>query len=85
MNDIEKMKWTSGGGRIWIVLLGCLLGAGVNGLAEATDAASRRPNTIFIAADDPNMWVGPLGFNRAQTPNLDRLAAREVTLTNAQS
>jgi arylsulfatase A-like enzyme len=41
-------------------------------------------NVLFIAVDDLNHWVGHLGRNRqAKTPNLDRLAARGVTFSNA--
>ncbi|MFM7037241.1 MAG: sulfatase-like hydrolase/transferase [Planctomycetaceae bacterium] len=41
-------------------------------------------NVLFIAVDDLNHWVGHLARNRqAKTPNLDRLAARGVTFSNA--
>ena len=43
-----------------------------------------RPNVLLIAVDDLNHWTGPLGRNKQiQTPNIDRLAARGVTFTNA--
>lgn len=43
-----------------------------------------RPNVLMIAIDDLNDWVGPLGGHpQAQTPAMDRLAARGVTFTNA--
>lgn len=39
---------------------------------------------LFIAIDDLNDWVGPLkGHPQVKTPNMDRLAARGVTFTNA--
>jgi arylsulfatase A-like enzyme len=42
------------------------------------------PNVLFIAIDDLNDWVGPLGGHpQVQTPHLDRLAARGTTFTNA--
>jgi arylsulfatase A-like enzyme len=45
---------------------------------------SPRPNVLFIAIDDLNDWVGPLGGHpQVKTPNLDRLAARGTTFTNA--
>ena len=52
---------------------------------EAAGAASaRRPNVLFIAIDDLNDWVGCLGGHpQAQTPNLDRLAARGTLFSNA--
>ena len=45
---------------------------------------SVRPNILFIVADDLNDWVGCLGGHpQAQTPNLDRLAARGTLFLNA--
>ena len=43
-----------------------------------------KPNILFIAVDDMNDWITPLG-GRAdmQTPNLDALAARGMIFTNA--
>ncbi|MFT5469182.1 MAG: choline-sulfatase [Verrucomicrobiales bacterium] len=47
-------------------------------------AQSERPNVLFIAIDDLNDWVGPLGGHpQVQTPHMDRLAARGTTMTNA--
>jgi arylsulfatase A-like enzyme len=44
----------------------------------------RRPNVLFIAIDDQNDWVGPLGGHPlVRTPHLDRLAARGTTFLNA--
>ena len=37
--------------------------------------AEDRPDILFIAIDDLNDWVGPLGHSQAKTPNMDRLAA----------
>jgi choline-sulfatase len=52
--------------------------------APLARAAARPPNVLFIAIDDLNDWVGPLGGHRqVKTPNLDRLAARGVVFTNA--
>jgi choline-sulfatase len=46
--------------------------------------ATRQPNILMIAIDDLNDWVGPLkGHPQVQTPNMDRLAARGTTFTNA--
>lgn len=44
-----------------------------------------RPNVLFFALDDLCDWVGPLGYDQAVTPNMDRLAARGVTFTNAHT
>ena len=44
----------------------------------------QRSNVLFIAVDDLNDWVGFLeGHPNAETPNLDRLAARGTVFTNA--
>ncbi|MGY8769210.1 MAG: sulfatase-like hydrolase/transferase [Pirellulales bacterium] len=49
--------------------------------AQATDS---RPNVLFIPIDDMNDWVTHLGGHpQAITPNLDRLADRGITFTNA--
>jgi arylsulfatase A-like enzyme len=43
-------------------------------------------DVLFIAVDDLNDWVGYLGGHpQAQTPNIDRLAARGMAFLNAQS
>lgn len=53
------------------------------GLVVPASAASR-PNVLFIAIDDQNDWIGHLrGHPLAQTPHLDRLAARGTTFLNA--
>ncbi len=55
-------------------------------LAIDTNAslATQKPNVLFIAIDDLNDWVGCLGGHpQAQTPNIDRLAARGTLFLNA--
>ena len=43
-----------------------------------------RPNILFIAVDDLNDWIEPLGGHpQAQTPNLSRLAGEGVLFTRA--
>jgi len=45
---------------------------------------AKKPNILFIAIDDLNDWVGCLrGHPQAQTPHIDRLAARGTLFTNA--
>ncbi|VTU02043.1 choline sulfatase : Arylsulfatase A family protein OS=Singulisphaera acidiphila (strain ATCC BAA-1392 / DSM 18658 / VKM B-2454 / MOB10) GN=Sinac_6946 PE=4 SV=1: Sulfatase [Gemmataceae bacterium] len=56
----------------------------VAALSATPACAAERPNVLFIAIDDLNDWVGPLGGHpQAKTPNLDKLAARGTTFTNA--
>jgi arylsulfatase A-like enzyme len=46
--------------------------------------AERKPNVLFIAIDDMNDWIGPLGgLNISKTPNLDKLAAQSLIFENA--
>lgn len=48
-------------------------------IAVATSAFAQ-PNVLFLAIDDLNDWIEPLGGHaQAKTPNLKRLAARGVT------
>jgi arylsulfatase A-like enzyme len=68
---------------LW-TLAGLLSGAGGILAAKAADAAPARPNVLFIAIDDLNDWIGPLGGHpQVRTPHMDRLAARGVTFLNA--
>ena len=47
-------------------------------------AQESKPNILFIAIDDMNDWIGPLGGSPiALTPNLDKLAAESMVFTNA--
>ncbi len=54
--------------------------------ACAADSPPARPNVLFIAIDDLNDWVGPLGGHpQVRTPHMDRLAARGTTFLNAHT
>lgn len=47
-------------------------------------SAGARPNVLMIAVDDLNDWIGCMGGHpQAQTPNMDRLAARGTLFLNA--
>ncbi len=49
-----------------------------------TLSAAEKPNVLFIAIDDQNDWIGCLGGHPlAQTPNIDKLAARGTVFLNA--
>lgn len=53
-----------------------LLFAGVALSCATSSVAAERPNILFIAIDDINDWVGPLGGHpQAQTPALDKFCA----------
>ncbi len=59
-----------------LLLVGAFLGCG-GGEVE-------RPNVLFIAVDDLNDWIEPLGGHpQARTPNLNLLAEEGVTFTRA--
>src|ERR1051326_7303712 len=65
--------------------LGALAGLG---LLSADDwaAATRRPNIVFILADDLGYGdIGCFGQNKIRTPNLDRLAAEGMRFTQHYS
>jgi len=56
-------------------------------LAAATACVNAQekapPNVLLIAIDDLNDWMGCMGGHpQAQTPNMDRLAARGVMFKN---
>ena len=49
-------------------------------------AAVKPPNVLFIAVDDLNDWTSQLGGHpQAKTPNIDALAARGVSFSNAHA
>jgi choline-sulfatase len=73
MSPFRFAFWTS---------LSCLLcwGEGLRGSEPSID----RPNVLMIAIDDQNDWIGCMGGNPlADTPNIDRLAARGTLFLNA--
>lgn len=72
--------------RVFLQGAGAALAAGVLGrfAIGKNPPATRRPNVLFIAIDDQNDWVGPLGGHPlVKTPHMDRLAARGTTFLNA--
>ncbi len=57
---------------------------GALSVVAAAQTGKRRPNVLFLAADDLNDWVGALGGHpQTVTPNIDRLAARGVNFRKA--
>ncbi len=69
--------------RSWLpILLGLLYFAG--GRSHAEDAVVRRPNVLFLFADDMRAdSVGALGNPTVKTPNLDALARRGLVMRSA--
>ncbi len=69
----------------WAAGLALSLVAGLPAISiAAADQTARRPNVLFIAVDDLNDWINPLGgYPRVHTPNLDRIAARGTLFTRA--
>lgn len=51
----------------------------------STKKSDSPPNVIMFVMDDLNDWVGPLGYEQAITPNLDRLANEGVNFVNAHA
>ena len=65
------------------LLLGAVLAASCG---AATEAAARKPNIIFILADDLGYGdIGAFGQKLIRTPNLDRLAAEGLRFTQHYS
>ena len=53
-------------------------------IGMSSAGAAEKPDVLFIAIDDLNDWVGHLGGNPdVKTPNLDALAERGMSFTNA--
>ena len=68
--------------RAGILLCAAALAASFEPWAAGAEPA--KPNILFIAIDDLNDWVKPLGGHpQVQTPHMDRLAARGTVFTNA--
>src|SRR5215472_17833231 len=60
--------------------------AGVAGLAAAGQAQTRRPNLVYVFADQLRYFsCGYAGDEYARTPNIDRLAAQGCNLHQAIS
>lgn len=60
--------------------------AGLLGAPAVVQATGAAPNVLFIAIDDLNDWIEPLGgYPGVSTPNLSRLAALGRTYLNAHT
>lgn len=70
--------------RSWLVCQSAvLLGLNAATVMFAADAATRRPNVLFISTDDLNGALGCMGDPIARTPNIDRLARSGVLFNRA--
>ncbi len=73
-NPFEQLYFV----RLWSLLFFTLL------IGSEVALGAEKPNILFIAIDDQNDWIGPLGGHPlAKTPNLDKLAKRGTTFLNA--
>lgn len=60
--------------------------AAATAVAPRVFAQDRPPNILFVSIDDLNDWAGLLGGHpQGSTPNLDALAGRGVSFTNAHT
>ncbi len=73
--------------RLIPVVIICMLAAhGLTAGDQSLPSPRPEPNILFIAVDDLNDWIGPLGGHaQARTPNFDRLARRGIVFTNAHT
>lgn len=68
-----------------LTTLGIVLGLLPSNFPSTCAAAGERPNVILFAVDDLCDWVGAMGHAQAITPNMDALAKRGVTFSNAHT
>jgi len=71
----------------WLSIYHLILPALLLGLLTSCNVEKKRqsqqPNIVWIIADDMSPHIGALGYEYAQTPNLDSLAQEGIRYTNA--
>lgn len=67
----------------YVLLLTLVAGSASEWFAPISAAEPRRPNVLFLIADDLNNLLGCYGDPLAKTPNIDRLAAKGVRFDRA--
>jgi len=74
-------------GRKALLLVGTfVLATGHASGGNTQQDSNKQPNVLMIAVDDLNSWVGVMnGHPSSKTPNIDRLASKAITFTNAHA
>jgi uncharacterized sulfatase len=80
---MRKPGWRRAGRVAAVAALAVVLLTAGGVRSALAQAASSRPNVLFIVSDDLNDDIGAWGHPIVQTPNLDRLAARGVRFVRA--
>lgn len=67
-----------------LILIACVASGNLAAAEPAPENAEVKPNVLFIAVDDLNDWITPLGGHpQGSTPHIDRLAQSGVLFSNA--
>lgn len=84
MNIMKKIPNTNLFRTIVLIVLSVILASLNPSIAEAQKKEQKKPNIIFILADDLGIGeVGCYGADNYKTPNIDKLASQGVRFTNA--
>ena len=78
MMDRRRFLWTG-----LAASAASVVGCGLSAVRSPSDAATTRPNILWLTCEDISPYLGCYGFKQAQTPNLDELAAEGVRFTRA--
>ena len=70
--------------RTLLLLLAATAGMPAGAREAASPEGARRPDILFILAEDMTLDLGCYGRTDVKTPNIDRLAAEGVVYTNAR-